>query len=124
MATQITDLPGWDETNDALALAMESALELLGTEPPSDDPASNFQQARAQVVRINEQSGRLAAAALQRIDDAIAASGLVAEITGLSNEAKEEAQRLKNAAKTVAGIAKAVDKVAGVVTKIAGLPFL
>jgi len=124
MATNISDLPGWDEANDALALAMESALEFIGTQPPSDDPASDFQQARAQVVRINQQSGRLAAAALERIDDVIAASGLIAEITGLSNEAKEEAQRLKNATKTVAGIARAVDKAAGVVTKIAGLPFL
>lgn len=124
MATSVNIIAGWQELNDAIAAAMQSIIEFLAEEPPSEDPASAFQQAQSQMLRLNRLSQEVAAAALQEIDDEIAASDLVDQINALSKEAKDEADALRNAAKTIQGIADVVGKIAGVITKVAGLPFL
>jgi hypothetical protein len=124
MATKVNSLEAWNETRNTLVENLGVTYAFLVDEPTSDDPTSGYRRGKAEVRRILDELERLSIVGLKQIDDQIAASSLIADITGLAREAKQEADRIKNAAKTIAGIAKAVDMIAGVVTKIAGLPFL
>ncbi|MFL6844501.1 MAG: hypothetical protein ACJ8ER_06435 [Allosphingosinicella sp.] len=124
MATKINSLDAWVATRNALAQDLSSTLEFLSTTPFSSDPASDFQQAKAQRDRIIDQLQQLAVAGIEQIDEAIAAGPLLQQIGDLAQQANKEADALKNATKTVTKIASVVDQAAGVVTKIAQLPFV
>jgi hypothetical protein len=124
VATKIKSLDAWVATRNALAQDLSSTLEFLSTTPFSNDPASDFQQAKAQRDRIIDQLQQLAVAGIEQIDEAIAAGPLLQQIGNLASEANKEADALKNATKTVTKIASVVDQAAGVVTKIAQLPFV
>jgi hypothetical protein len=124
VATKINSLDAWVATRNALAQDLSSTLEFLSATPFSSDPASDFQQAKAQRDRIIDQLQKLAVAGIEQIDEAIAAGPLLQQIGDLADEANKEADSLKNATKTVTKIASVVDQAAGVVTKIAQLPFV
>lgn len=124
MPTKVNSLSAWTQTRNTLTQNLVSTLELLETEPASQDPASPYQIAEAKAQQILDEMRRLAVTGLKQIDDQIASGGLVADIAKLSKKAKAEADRLRNATKTIAGITKAVDAVTEVVTAISSLPFL
>ena len=123
MATNVDNLDAWSETRNALVGDLGATYTFLVDEPTSDDPNSGYRRGKAETRRILDAMERHSILGLRQIDDQIAASDLVAEITKLAHEANQEAERLKNAAKTIEGIVNAVDMATGVVTKIAGLPF-
>lgn len=124
MTTDVNRLDAWSETRNALVDDLGVTYAFLVDEPTSDDPNSGYRRGKAEARRILDAMERHSILGLKQIDDAIAASELVAEITRLAGEANDEAARLKNAAKTIEGITRAVDMATSVVTKIAGLPFL
>jgi hypothetical protein len=124
MATNVNSLAAWAETRDTLGENLHSVLELLAHAPFSADPASVYVRAESEQTRLLGEMRRHAVAGIRQIDDAIAASGVIGEINGLSAEARREADLIKNAAKTIDGITGAVNLVAGVVAKFASLPFL
>ena len=124
MDVNISSLGFYEDVYQTLQRAMRWALEVQLRAERSPDPDSDYQRARAIEDEINQLVRRLALMDLQRIDEEIAKSGIVAEIGELTKEAKEEADAIDNATKTVKRIADVVGKIAGVVTKISGLPFL
>ncbi len=124
METSISNLDFYGDVYRTLQQAMRWALEIQLRADRSHDPDSDYQRARAIEDEINQLVRRLALMDLQKIDDQIAHSDIVAEIRELSKEAKDEADAIDNAAKTVNRIAEVVGKVADIVTKVAGLPFL
>lgn len=121
MTTSINTISGWNDLNEAVAAASEAALEILSEEPWSDDDESAYVQAERALLALNKLSDRIAAMAMQEIDDEIAESGLVDEINALAKEAKDEANAIKVAADKVTAFADLVGKIAGIVTKVAGL---
>ena len=123
MSIDVSGLVAWEDTRNALVDDLGVTYAFLVDEPTSDDPNSGYRRGKAEARRIIDALDRHSILGLKQIDDEVAGSGLVAEITALAREAREEAARLKNATKTIEGITKAVDMATGVVTKIAGLPF-
>jgi hypothetical protein len=124
MPTSKNLLQAWQDANDALVMNLAAATGIMNGDDYSDDPASPYQRARAEIRMIQGELNRLALAGLSQIDDTIASGTLVQDLSGLSKKAKDEAASINNAAATLEDVAKAVDTVAGVVTQIAGLPFL
>ena len=124
MAIEVKTLGSWTQTRNVLVENLGMNMEFQDAADYSDDPASDFQTAQANIEKIFADLRGHAVVGLKLVDEAIKDSDLITEIAALSAEAKKEADRIKNAVKTVERLAGALDKVTGVVTKIAGLPFL
>ncbi len=124
MPIKVRALGSWIQTRNVLFENLNMNMDFQDAVDYSDDPASDFQQAQANIARILNNGQSHGVTGLKRVDEAIKDSGLMVEIAALSAEAKKESDRIQNAVKTVERLTGVLDKVTGVVTKIAGLPFL
>ena len=124
MPIKVRALGSWIQTRNVLFENLTMNMDFQDAADYSDDPASDFRQAQANIKRILAKVQSHGVTGLKRVDEAIKGSDLMVEIAALSAEAKKEADRIKNAVKTVERLTGALDMVTGVVTKIAGLPFL
>jgi len=124
MPIKVRRLGSWIQTRNVLFENLNMNMDFQDAADYSDDPASDFQQAQANIARILNNAQSHGVTGLKRVDEAIKDSDLMVEIAALSAEAKKESDRIQNAVKTVERLAGALDKVTGVVTRIAGLPFV
>lgn len=124
MATTIEESDLWNDAYSALGNVLWIVRKKLETQPPSQDPQSDYAKLKAASKRINDEMFVMSHVGLRQVDDSIAASQLVSQLKAESKRAKEEAGKLKAATATIDKITGVIDKAAGVLAKIVGLPFL
>lgn len=124
MTIILSDLPAWEALNRAQAAAMHPATDMLRDADYSEDPASDYQQAKAASRHLADSGKALAVLKLKRIDAAIAAGPLVADINRAAAKAKKEADLIATATAKVEQLTKVVTGVTQVVAKITALPFV
>jgi hypothetical protein len=124
MATSVETLPAWSAADQAQRKAMRAAALILRDADYSDDPASPYQQAQAASQALAESGKRLAVARMKRIDAAIAAGPLVADIAAAAAKAKKEADLIATATAKVEKLTQVVTAVTQIANKITALPFV
>lgn len=124
MAVEVRALPVHGAALNALVTALAIAETARARTEFSFDPQSPYRQAKAVVDETLLQLRALSITMLRQVDEDIAASGLVADLTERALAAEEEAARLDAATDTMADIAGVVGRVAGIVGGIARLPFV
>lgn len=120
----VETLPAWSAADQAQRKAMRAASAILRDADYSDDPSSPYQQAEQACQTLAEAGKRLAVVRMKRIDSAIAASGLVAEIDAAATEAKKEADLIATATAKVEKLTQVVTAVTQIATRISTLPFV
>ncbi|WP_347302461.1 hypothetical protein V5740_10680 [Croceibacterium sp. TMG7-5b_MA50] len=124
MAVAIRDLPLHAATLDALVTALALAEAEKAAAEFSFDPQSDYRRAKAVIDDTLLLLRALSVSMLRQIDEEIAASDLVAELTERAFAAEEEAGRLRALSATIADVAQVVGRIAGVVAGVARLPFV
>jgi len=124
MATLVKEVDGYADAVEILTYLSRALNNKLARAEPSNDPGSDFRKLDKALRDTLDARLALAAHALEQIDAAIAASGVIAEIKAAAADAKAEAERIKKAVKVVNDLVGFVDKVTahvGLVGKILAL---
>lgn len=121
MATEIKTLGSWIRTRNMLVSTLIVHRQALQHTPFSDSPSSDFMKLSGGVQQTLKNIEAHSIYALEIINDEIAASGLIEQLSAAAVSAKKEADRIKNATKRVEELAALVDQGTQIVGFFGGL---
>lgn len=121
MATEIKTLGSWARTRNVLVSTLIVHRQALLQTPFSELPGSDYVKFSQGVEKTLKNIEAHSIYALEIIDDEIAASGLIANISAAAVRARKEADRIKMATKRVNELAALVDQGTEIVGLFSGL---